>query len=301
MSQIEEPFYHPFQTPTRTTELFGSQLQQTPTNVLAKVILEHIQKVDLVSPATPPVRNFNKLLSMAKEEDRKKGLTPTQTIVERRPVVIPPSVEVWVHRHPESHILDILADQNETNAQEAALRVFLDAFHGFCGYIPYHMREQQGIHLSPSSTNCLGEQVAYTAEEKKIYTRSGAVENKMSSMPASLDEYRLSYLVGRFSHRQHLNHSHHRMTVKATAIYLERFSKRIVDKSRNDAWLGAFQMMTGYNSYSDAYNNATETRYFTDRGITAHPSVFISSPDRSLSAADLRHARQVSDSDYLHC
>ena len=155
---------------------------------------------------------------MAKEEDRKKGLTPTQTTVERRPVVIPPAVEVWVHRHPENHILDILADQNETNAQEAALRVFLDSFHGYCGYIPYHARQQQGIHLSPSSTNCLGEQVSYTAEENKSYTRWGAVENKMSIMPASLDEYHVTYLVGRFSHRQQLNHSHHRMTVKATAI-----------------------------------------------------------------------------------
>jgi hypothetical protein len=148
MPQIEEPLYDPFQTPTRPIQPFdSSQLQQTPTKELAKVILEHIQRVDLVSPATPPVRNFSKLLSIAKEEDRHKGLTPTQTIIERRPAIIPPSAEIWVHRHPKSHILDILADQNEANAQEAALRVFLDAFHGYCGYVPYHAREQQGIPL----------------------------------------------------------------------------------------------------------------------------------------------------------
>jgi hypothetical protein len=117
----------------------------------------------------------------------------------------------------------------------------------------------------------------------------------MSRMPASLEEYLVTYLVGRFSYLQHLNTSHHRMTVKAAAIYLERFSKRIVDKARKDAWLSAFQMMTGYNSYSDAYNNATESRHFTYTGITDHNLMFISSPGSSLSAADLHHERQVSD------
>ena len=56
------------------------------------------------------------------------------------------------------------------------------------------------------------------------------------------------------------------MSVKAVAIHLERFVPSF-QRRRRRALAKAFKWLTGYDSYVSAYENPTENRRFTDKGL----------------------------------
>ena len=97
------------------------------------------------------------------------------------------------------------------------------------------------------------------------YIRYDAVMNALPRIP-NMTKKDASYLVGRLSGRDKLHESHHRLGIRAMAVYLERLSKQWMEE-RKVALLKAFTWLTGYSNYSNAYNNEAEKRQFSDRGI----------------------------------
>jgi hypothetical protein len=80
-------------------------------------------------------------------------------------------------------------------------------------------------------------------------------------------------LAGKRSGFFELHESHHTVGVRAAAIYLERYLKD-ASSLKQEAYKLAFLWMTGYESYSDAYEDEGEVRRFTDRGVKNVSSAF---------------------------
>ena len=111
-----------------------------------------------------------------------------------------------------------------------------------------------------------------TQVERKTPTRYDAVMNALPRI-SNMTKKEARYLVGRLSGRDSLHESHHRMGMRTMAVYLERLSKQWTEE-RKTAVLKAFTWLTGYSNYPSAYNNATEKREFSDRGILPTMNLF---------------------------
>ena len=121
-----------------------------PTEDLANIILEHISAVDIVSPASSPSQARDKALPYAKSCDASLNLSPSKTIVERRPIVIPLKPQTFVPRHPKWYTNEILTKSEATQSQQPAYRVFLDSFYCLCGFRAWYQREDynQGMYAA---------------------------------------------------------------------------------------------------------------------------------------------------------
>ena len=272
--QAVPKFFNPFSTPSprkrpRVDPSSPEALLDSPTEDLAKIILEHLSRVDIVSPAPSPSQAYDKALLYAKERDTSWNLSPSKTIVERRPMVIPPKPQTFVHRHPKSYTNEIIMKYEGTTSQQAAYRVFLDSFYYLCGFRAWYQREdyKQGITPYVLSANFEGKnKMTYTKEEEKSFSRYHAVMATLPGIP-NMERKDCLYLVGRLSGLDKLNKAHHHLPVRPMAVYLERLSKTLTPERRKEAVLKAWKWMTGYDSYEAAYENEDETRVFTDEGV----------------------------------
>ena len=152
------------------TDFAPDTLVKSPTDHLAKVVVEHIHQVDIISPPSSPSKNYSKALQTAKAFDALFSLTPSKMLLERRPIMIPPKPVTYVHRHPDAYTNAITAREKSTRTQEAALRVFLDAFYYKCGFRAWY-QSQDYVAGTSSDRNCSdfkGQQTKqYTQEEQK--------------------------------------------------------------------------------------------------------------------------------------
>ena len=292
------PFYNPKGVYTTTNPrkrphvgFMPDTLVKSPMDHLAKVVVEHIHQVDITSPPSSPSGNYSKALQAATAFDALFSLTPSKTLLEQRPITIPPKPVIYVHRHPDAYTNAITAREESSRAQEAALRVFLDAFYYECGFRAWYQRLDYVAGMS-SDCNCSdfkGQQTEpYTQEEQKKYVRYHAVVNALPQIP-NMTKKDATYLVGRLSGRDKLHESHHRLGMRAMAIYLERFSKQWTDE-RKIAILKAFTWLTGYSNYANAYNNEAEMRQFTDYGILPGNNLFDIPDDVNMESEEERDA-----------
>jgi hypothetical protein len=190
-------------------------------------------------------------------------------------MTIPAHPQRYTHTHPKSHTNDILMRYDSISTQEAAYRVFLDCFCYHCGYRAWYQTEdyKSGTTLHTLDANCEGKnKKKYTEEEKKVYTRYGAVMKALSSIPR-MHKKDCLYLVGELSGHSKLNKAHHSLHIRPMAIQLERLSKTMTPPRRK-AVLKAWEWVTGYDSYEDAYDNVQENRVLTDEGIKGQYSLF---------------------------
>ena len=92
----------------------------------------------------------------------------------------------YVHQNPDTYTNAIIARAESTRAQQAALRVFLDAFYYECGSQARYQRPDYVAGMSPDH-NCSdfkGQQTEpYTQEERKKYVRYDAVMNVLPLIP----------------------------------------------------------------------------------------------------------------------
>jgi hypothetical protein len=121
-------------------------------------VLEHISRVDIVSPAPSPSQSYAKALQTAKERDMEWNLSPSKTVVQKRPMVTAPRPQTFIHTHPESHTNRIIAAAETATTQLAAYRLFLDAFYYECGFRQWFQRPEfiEGITLHPLNVNFQG-------------------------------------------------------------------------------------------------------------------------------------------------
>ena len=246
----------------------SQSLPKSPGNHLAKLVLEHLQRVDVISPPSSPSQNYSKALEAAKDFDLVLSLTPSKTLVEQRPMVIPPKPVTYVHRRPDTYTNAIVARDDSNRAQKAALRVFLDAFYYKCGFRTWYQNPNYIAGMNPfyNFSDFKGRNAQrYTQDERKRYVRYDAVMNALPRIP-KMTKRDARYLVGRLAGRDKLHDAHHQLGVRAMAVHLERLSKKWTEE-RKVAVLKAFTWLTDYPNYPCAYNNEGEERQFTDRGV----------------------------------
>ena len=243
-------------------------ISNPPSDHLAKVVLEHIQHVDVISPPLSPSQSYSKTLQTAKDFDLILSLTPSKTILDRWPMGIPPKPVTYVHRHPDSYTNVITAKEEATRIQRLRWEYFLDAFYYECGFRTWYQRSDYVAGRNPSNDSSDFESAKAqqgTQVDRKTPTRYDAVMNALPRI-SNMTKQEARYLVGRLSRRDSLHESHHRMGMRAMAVYLERLSKQWTEERKN-AVLKAFRWLTDYTNYPAAYNNGAEKRQFSDRGI----------------------------------
>ena len=282
--EAEPTFYNPgymYMTPSprkrpRFDVASPEALLTSPDETLARIVVEHLSRVDIVSPAPSPSQNYAKAFKTARERDMQWNLSPSKTAVQKRPVVIAPRPETFVHTHPKSWTNEIIAATEAITAQKAAFRVFLDAFYYECGYRSWYQRPSyiEGTTPQALNTDVKGnKKSSFTEDEQKVYVRYHAVMNALPGIP-DMDERDAAFLVGRLSGLDKLNATHHELAVRPMAVYLERLSKTWSPEERKQAVMKAFTWLTGYFSYEEAYSNVSERRVFTDEGIVSDYNPF---------------------------
>jgi hypothetical protein len=158
--EAKPTFYNPthtYSTPSprkrhRIDSTSPEALFNSPTEELARIDLEHVSRVDIVSPAPSPSQNYAKALHAAKERDVQWNLSPSKTVVQKRAVVTAPRPQTFVHTHPKSHTNEIISSAEAITAQKAAYRIFLDAFYYQCGFRPWYQRPDFVKGITPSHT-----------------------------------------------------------------------------------------------------------------------------------------------------
>jgi hypothetical protein len=148
--EVTTKIFSPFVTPSprKHPELTLPLLRHfsIPQLRTAKIILECLSRVDIVSPALSASQAHDKTFVYPKERDIASNLSPSRTNVERPPMVIPPKPQTSVHRHPKSYTNEIIMTYERTTSQKA-YRVFLDSIYYLCGFRTWYQREdyKQGI------------------------------------------------------------------------------------------------------------------------------------------------------------
>ena len=247
-----------------------------------EIVLEHIQHVEILSPASSVSQNYQKALRAAKYKDLQWSLSPSRTVVQKRPLVIPPHPQTFIHTHPKSHTNNILASAERATFQRAAYRIFLECFYYECGFRPWYQQPEyvnEGIHPYIQYTDFIigttkgKEKQIFSAEDRVRYVRWDAVMNTLPEI-GNMEKREAVFLVGRLSGLNQLHRAHHELGVRPMAVYLERLSKDRSPESRKSAVLKAFSWMTKYETFEAAYENENESRIFSDEGLLPGKDAF---------------------------
>ena len=109
---------------------------------LRRIVLEHLSHIEPLPPATTASQRLSDAVSAACHHDAKCQLSPSQTVVTRRPLRLDSSPDTFVHTHPKEYTSRIVAQEESKTQQTAALRVFLDCFYYTCGFRAWYQRDE---------------------------------------------------------------------------------------------------------------------------------------------------------------
>jgi hypothetical protein len=122
-------------------------------------------------------------------------------------------------------------------------------------------------HTASPSEDASSGYCQYSEQETKRYVCWEAVKHKIETGEmGKVVTGDLIYLAGGQCGYYALHTSHHSMLLTVLAVQLERITAPFSTR-RKDALKRAFEWLTGYKNYSDAWKNPNEKRILTDKGI----------------------------------